>query len=74
VKSKTTLEIFGIIGDNPGIHSSKIAHRMEIDHKTVKYHVDKLRDVELVIIKKEGRKNLLYSNIPKDEFLFDIPE
>ncbi len=74
VKSKTTLEIFEIIGDNPGIHSSKIAHRMEIDHKTVKYHVDKLRDVELVIVIKEGRKNLLYSNIPKDEFLFDIPE
>ncbi|TFG20733.1 MAG: hypothetical protein EU530_02240 [Promethearchaeota archaeon] len=74
VKSKTTLEIFGIIADNPGIHSSKIAHRMEIDHKTVKYHVDKLRDVDLVFLKKEGRKILLYSNIPKDDFLFDVPE
>ena len=71
VKSKTTLEIFGIIGDNPGIHMSKIAHRMELDHKTIKYHVDKLKDVELVIFKKEGRKNLLYSNIPKDEILFE---
>ena len=74
VKSKTTLEIFGIIGDNPGIYSSKIAHRMELDHKTVKYHVDKLKDVELVIVKKDGRKSLLYSNIPHDEILFDNPE
>ncbi len=71
VKSKTTLEIFDIIGDNPGIHPSKIAHRMELNHKTVKYHVDKLKDVDLVIVKKEGRKNLLYSNIPKDENLFE---
>ncbi len=67
VKSKTTLEIFEIIGDHPGIHQSKIASRMELNHKTVKYHVDKLMEVDLVVIKKDGRKSLLYSNIPKEE-------
>jgi predicted transcriptional regulator len=74
VKSKTTLEIFEIIGDNPGIHPSKIANRMELNHKTVKYHVDKLKDVGLVIVKKDGRKSLLYSDIPKDDILFDDSE
>ncbi|MBN2154629.1 MAG: hypothetical protein JW776_01115 [Candidatus Lokiarchaeota archaeon] len=65
-KSKTALEIFEIIGDNPGTYPSKIANRMELDHRTVKYHIDKLSDVGLIRIQKKGRKLLLYTNIPED--------
>ncbi|MFX0101885.1 MAG: winged helix-turn-helix transcriptional regulator, partial [Candidatus Hodarchaeota archaeon] len=42
-KSKTTLEIFQLIGDNPGMMQSQLARRMELDHKTVKYHLEKLK-------------------------------
>lgn len=60
-KSKATLDIFQIIGDNPGIYQSQISKRMEIDHKTVKYHIDKLIEAELIYSLKHGRKNRLYA-------------
>ncbi|QEE17106.1 winged helix-turn-helix transcriptional regulator [Promethearchaeum syntrophicum] len=59
-KSRTTLEILQLINDNPGIYQNQIAHRMDLDHKTVKYHIDKLIESELILAKKKGRKNLFY--------------
>lgn len=59
-KSRTTLEIMQIIKDNPGIYQNQIAKRLDLDHKTVKYHLDKLKEVDIVISKKSGRRNLFY--------------
>ncbi len=60
VKSKTTMEIFQLIGDNPGIHVNKIALRLDLHRKTIKYHLDKLNDAGLVEMQKEGRKNTYF--------------
>ena len=59
-KSRTTLEIMQLIKDNPGIYQNQIAKRMDLNHKTVKYHLDKLRDADIIISKKLGRRNLFY--------------
>lgn len=64
-KSKTTLSILNFIEDEPGTYASEIARRLNFDHKTVKYHVDKLLDNNLVYVKKKGRKKLIY---PKLQF------
>jgi len=59
-KSRTTLEILQLINDNPGMYQNQIAHRMDLNHKTVKYHIDKLIESELILAKKKGRKNFFY--------------
>jgi predicted transcriptional regulator len=59
-KSRTTLEILQLINDNPGMYQNQIAHRMDLNHKTVKYHIDKLIESELILTKKKGRKNLFF--------------
>ncbi len=59
-KSRTTLEILQLINDHPGMYQNQIAHRMGLNHKTVKYHIDKLIESELIMPKKKGRKNLLF--------------
>ncbi len=61
VKSKTTLDIFQIIGDNPGIFQHQIAKRMDLNRKTIKYHLDKLMSSNLIRIEKKGRKNHIYT-------------
>jgi predicted transcriptional regulator len=60
IKSKTTLDIFQIIGDNPGIFQYQIAKRMDLNRKTIKYHLDKLMSSNLIRIEKKGRKNHIY--------------
>ncbi|MFX0098897.1 MAG: winged helix-turn-helix transcriptional regulator [Candidatus Hodarchaeota archaeon] len=70
-KSKTTLEILHFIEEEPGTYASEIAKILRFDHKTVKYHVDKLLENGLIYDKKQGRKKLLY---PKLHFSSDIPE
>jgi len=52
-KSKTTLEVLQLIDDNPGIYQNQIAKRLDLDHKTVKYHIDKLLENEIIYLKKE---------------------
>ena len=59
-KSRTTLEILQLINDNPGMYQNQIAHRMDLNHKTIKYHIDKLIESELILAKKKGRKNLFF--------------
>ncbi|MCF2140277.1 MAG: winged helix-turn-helix transcriptional regulator [Candidatus Lokiarchaeota archaeon] len=59
-KSRTTLEILQMINDHPGIFQKQIAHRMDLDHKTVKYHIDKLFDAKIIVSEKIGRKKLYY--------------
>ncbi|WP_457556804.1 winged helix-turn-helix transcriptional regulator [Candidatus Harpocratesius sp.] len=61
-KSKTTLEILKIIGENPGIYQGKIAKRLDLNRKSVQYHLDKLEELKLIRREKLGRKVLLYQN------------
>jgi DNA-binding transcriptional ArsR family regulator len=64
VKSKVTLQILNIVEDEPGIYANIIAKRLGLDHKTVKYHVDKLLLANLVIAEKEGRTRKLSPRLP----------
>ncbi len=69
-KSKTTLEILQIVSDNPGIYQSKIAHRLDLNHKTVKYHLDKLMEAEVISSDEKRFKRGYYPNaIIEDEGL-----
>ena len=60
-KSKTTQEILLIVKNNPGINSSEISRIIKLSRNTIKYHIDKLADENLVKFIKEGRKIELYS-------------
>jgi len=62
-KSKTTMEILEMIQITPGITQNQIAKHLGKNHKTVKYHLDKLIEIDLIEKKKQGKKNLLYSTI-----------
>jgi hypothetical protein len=66
-KSKTTLDIFQLVADNPGMYQNEIARRMGLDHKTAKYHLDKLAVAELVTGRKDGRRTRFFPvDIPKE--------
>jgi predicted transcriptional regulator len=67
-KSKLTLDILEIIEREPGIWNSIITKRKKVDHKTIHYHIKKLIDLGLVIVKKEGRKKKIYPNFDSDYF------
>jgi len=69
VKSKTTLNIYQLIGDNPGIYQNKIANRMGLNHNTIKYHLEKLLDAKLIYIEQVGRKKQYHVIFEKDEIV-----
>ncbi|MHA1747000.1 MAG: winged helix-turn-helix transcriptional regulator [Promethearchaeota archaeon] len=56
IKSKSTLNILKMIEDVPGITASRIAKILGLGRNTVKYHVDKLLEKQLISITKEGRQ------------------
>jgi predicted transcriptional regulator len=59
-KSETTSKILDVIQNNPGITSSEIAKKINLARNTVKYHIDKLSESDLIFSKEEGRKLELY--------------
>lgn len=67
-KSELTLKILEIIEDQPGTYNSEIAKILEVDHKTVSYHINKLKDLGLVHSEKSGRKKKLYPNLEADYY------
>lgn len=60
-KSETTTKIFKLIQKNPGISSTEISNNINLARNTVKYHIDKLSENNLILFKKKGRKIELYS-------------
>ncbi|MBD3255545.1 MAG: winged helix-turn-helix transcriptional regulator [Candidatus Lokiarchaeota archaeon] len=67
-KSKLTLEILQSIEEDPGIWNNLITKRKKVNRKTVQYHIEKLIDLGLVLVKKEGRKKKLYPNFEADYY------
>ena len=61
-KSQSTLEILRLIRENPGIYQNLLAKKLKLNHKTVKYHISKLLDINLIYFKQEGRKRLFYGS------------
>ncbi|MFX1307542.1 MAG: winged helix-turn-helix transcriptional regulator [Promethearchaeota archaeon] len=62
-KSETTEKVLEIIQKNPGINSSKISRILNLSRNTIKYHIDKLSENDLIYLKEKGRKIELYPNI-----------
>lgn len=62
-KSKTTSKILELIQNNPGISASEISNHIELAPNTIKYHIDKLTQNDLIQLKKAGRRKELYPKI-----------
>jgi len=58
--SKQSRKILDLIESQPGIYSSKIAHRLNLKRNSVKYHIDKLLTNHLIFVKTEGRRKYLF--------------
>ena len=69
-KSKLTLEILEMIEREPGIWNNIITKKLKVDHKTILYHIKKLIELDLLNIKKEGRKNKFFPNFDSEYFKF----
>ncbi|MEE9377682.1 MAG: hypothetical protein V3V33_06560 [Candidatus Lokiarchaeia archaeon] len=67
-KSKLTLEVLEMIEKKPGIWNNIITKKFKLDHKTIRYHLNKLNDLGLIIFIKEGRKKKIYPNLESDYF------
>jgi len=67
-KSKLTLEILEMIEEKPGIWNNLITKKFKVDHKTIQYHLNKLYELGLIKLKKEGRKKKIYPNLDSDYF------
>nr|MDO8118239.1 winged helix-turn-helix domain-containing protein [Candidatus Sigynarchaeota archaeon] len=74
MKSKTTLEILHMIEKEPRIYINEIAKRLGLNHKTVKYHVSKLVENNLIVIEKQGKKNFLTPKLMFDTNMNTIPD
>ncbi|MFX1274308.1 MAG: winged helix-turn-helix transcriptional regulator [Promethearchaeota archaeon] len=59
-KSELTLKLLKIIKKNPGVCNIQIAKQLNINRKTIQYHLQKLLDHNLITKEKVGRKNHLY--------------
>lgn len=55
-KSKTTLQVFRVIENMPGITATEIARDLEMAKSSVKYHVDKLQENGLITSTRNGRR------------------
>ena len=71
-KSRLTLEVLEMIEEDPGIWNNLITKKLKVDHKTIHYHINKLLELDLLSIKKEGRKNKLYPNFESEYFKYKI--
>lgn len=67
-KSKLTLEILEMIEKEPGLWGNKITKHFKVDHKTIQYHVNKLKELNLINFRKEGRKKKIYINLDSEYF------
>ena len=67
-KSKLTLEILEMIEKEPGLWNSIITKHFKVDHKTIQYHINKLKDLNLINFKSEGRKKKIFPNLDSDYF------
>jgi DNA-binding transcriptional ArsR family regulator len=67
-KSKLTLEILEMIEEEPGIWNNIITGRLKVDHKTINYHIQKLIELDLIHLKKDGRKKKIYPNLDSEYF------
>jgi len=69
-KSKLTLEILEMIEKEPGIWNNLITKKFKVDHKTIHYHLNKLNELGLIKLEKEGRKKKIFPNFESDYYKY----
>ncbi|MBA7517162.1 hypothetical protein ES705_09215 [subsurface metagenome] len=69
-KSKLTLKILEMIEQEPGIWNNLITKKFKVDHKTIHYHLNKLNELGLIKLEKEGRKNKIFPNFESDYYKY----
>ncbi len=67
-KSKLTLEILEMIEKEPGLWNNLITKKLKVDHKTIYYHINKLKDLNLIRFQKDGRKKKFFPNLDSEYF------
>jgi predicted transcriptional regulator len=67
-KSELTLKVLELIEEKPGMWNNKMAEIFDVDHKTTKYHLDKLMELDLIFSEKDGRKKKYYPNLENEYF------
>jgi predicted transcriptional regulator len=67
-KSKLTLEILEMIEEEPGLWNNLITKKLKVDHKTIHYHINKLKELNLIRFQKDGRKKKFFPNLDADYF------
>lgn len=67
-KSELTLKVLEMIEEKPGTYNNEIAQTLHVDHKTVAYHINKLKDLGLIHSEKSGRKKKLYPNLEAEYY------
>ena len=67
-KSKLTLEILEMIENEPGLWNNLITKKLKVDHKTIYYHINKLKDLNLIRFQKDGRKKKFFPNLDSEYF------
>ncbi len=48
LKNKNARQILNYLANNPGKHLLEIAHALDMNHHTVKWHIDKMYEAELI--------------------------
>jgi DNA-binding transcriptional ArsR family regulator len=67
-KSRLTLEILEMIEKEPGVWNNLITGRLKVDHKTIKYHLQKLIELGLINVKKDGQRKKIFPNLDSEYF------
>ena len=67
-KSKLTLKILEMIENEPGTWNNLITKKFKVDHKTIHYHLNKLHELGLIRLEKEGRKKKIFPNFESDYY------
>lgn len=55
LKNDTGAKVFDHIVNNPGCYQTEIAEKLEIHHDTVRHHIMRLAEAELIEIIRDGR-------------------
>ncbi|MBN2156781.1 MAG: winged helix-turn-helix transcriptional regulator [Candidatus Lokiarchaeota archaeon] len=67
-KSELTFRILQMINEDPGMWNNKITEKLEVNRKTIAYHIEKLKELDLIEIKKQGRKKKIFpKNLDHDD-------
>ncbi len=60
LRSDIAKNIFQYIVNHPGCYQEEIAEKLQVHHDTIKWHVSRMEEIDLVRVEKKGRKKKHY--------------